>query len=138
MNTTLTIMTLGLCLCAIPAAATPHRNEAPRGLAVARAAQSARAARNVDVQLRRDWKEVASPDQSRAANGLAPLRRLPAGGWKDEWHSSTKPGQVGSVVPEPSAMTLFGVGLLLALQAIPRRARTSSADAEEGGAQEVA
>jgi hypothetical protein len=128
-------MTLGLSLWAVPGAATPNRDEVPRGLAVASAAH---AARNVDVQLRKDWKEVAGLYQRQAANGLIPSRSVPGRDWKDEWHSTTKPGQVGSAVPEPSAMTLFGVGLLLTLQAIPRRGRTSSADVEVGGSPEVA
>lgn len=138
MKTALTIMTLGLSLWAIPAPATPSREVDPRGLAVASAAHSARASRHVDVHLRSDWKEVAGLSQSQASNGLAHSRSKDGVDWKEHWRESKKPGQVGSAVPEPSAMTLFGVGVLLTLQAIPRKHRTSGVDAEPIGSPEIA
>lgn len=134
MKTALTIVTLGLSLWAIPAPATPSQEAIPRGLTVASAARASRATRHVDVELRRDWKDVASLHERQALNGIVRVRRNDhASDSADPWPASRKPSQVGSAVPEPSAMTLFGMGLLLALQAIPRRGRTSSAGAREAG-----
>lgn len=135
MRIALTILTLGLSLWAIPALATsyhPNHAEDSRGTTRASAARSARESRQVNVDLRRDDKELASSYGRRAGRGAIHVRHIEAKDWKDQW--GTKPGSVGSAIPEPSAMTLFGVGVVLALQAIPRRSARGSfvAERDEG------
>ena len=130
MKTILMISVLALSLWAIPGLATPSQKAQSRGQAVASAAKAAHAAKHLDVQLRSDWKDVARLHETQAANGLARVRSNDGIDSTDHWQPSSKPDQVGSAVPEPSAMMLFGVGVLLSLQAIPRRSRRSSSVAE--------
>jgi len=54
-----------------------------------------------------------------------------------QMHRTGAPRRLSDIapIPEPSAMTLFGVGVLLVLQAIPLRSLRSSPDSESGGVQ---
>jgi len=140
MRIALTILTLGMSLWAIPALATPYHHDDDdddsRGNKRTSAASYARESKQVNVYLRKDGKEFANSYGRRSGRGTVHVRHIEAKDWKDQW--GTKPGSVGSAIPEPSAMTLFGVGVVLALQAIPRRSARGRFVAEAGDGPEQA
>jgi hypothetical protein len=126
MKILLSILTLGSSIWALPALATPSHPIANRG----EAADS--------VELRLGAKDVASVyDHPKTAGARYDLAQDQGPG-QGPWSVPTKLADVGSPVPEPYSITLFGVGLLVALQAIPRRRSGESPIlAAEGAAAQV-
>jgi hypothetical protein len=135
MKILLSILTLGSSIWALPALATPSHPIANRGEAADSAPKSARAAA---VELRLGAKDVASVyDHPKTAGARYDLAQDQGPG-QGPWSVPTKLADVGSPVPEPYSITLFGVGLLVALQAIPRRRSGESPIlAAEGAAAQV-
>jgi PEP-CTERM motif len=125
-----TILTLCLGLWAIPALATPFQQAHARGPGIVGAARIEREGKQVNVHLWRNGEDVASLRGGNAGRGVTYARGMDGEGWKHQWGTRPKLGVVGSAVPEPSAMTLFGLGLLLTLQAIPRRSAGAGAGAD--------
>lgn len=125
MKSVLPILGLGLCLWSFPAAAGPY--DLP---------DHSNAAHEVGRGLR---IHHVAPVWRVHATGLSAIRvDLPTRAHRNPWANlEAEPGMrlapprilgVVSGIPEPSAMTLFGVGMVLALQAIPRRSARAKTD----------
>ncbi len=130
MKIALSILTLSLCVWALPALATPSHQIHARGKSEASASRSAK---HTDLDLRLDAKGKGSIGRGNAVRSTR-YEQAPdskdSKDWKSEWPTTTEPGGAGALVPEPSAILLFGVGLVVALQAIPRRSSYSGATGE--------
>lgn len=131
MKITLSILALGLSVCALPALATPSHLTKSRGKSEASASRSTK---HLDLDLRLDAKHNEKIDRGYAVQSTRYERALDGRDWKSQWPTRTEPGGAGALVPEPSAIMLFGVGLVLALQAIPRRSSHAGSTGESSGA----
>lgn len=128
MKIALSILTLGLSVWALPALATPSHQTHSNGKSEAR---GSKIAKHLDLDLRLDSKKGnGNFDHGNALRSTRLERALDGGDWKGQWPTRTDPGGAGALVPEPSASILFGVGLLVALQAIPRRSSHAASTGE--------
>lgn len=124
-------MVLGLSVFALPALATPSH---PMHSHEKSLTSASRSARPMDVDLRIDAKKAETFERGSFVRASRYERAKDGMDWKSPWNASPAPGDPGAFVPEPSAVTLFGVGVVVALQAIPRRSSRTGASGESGGA----
>ena len=129
MKIALSILTLGLSLWALPALATPSDQNDSRGKSEASASRSGKH----DVDLRLDGKDNGVRNHGNGAYRTRYESAQDGKKWKGEWTGDKAPNGGGALVPEPSAMMLFGAGLLVALQAIPLRSSRAQANGDAGG-----
>ena len=131
MKIAISILTLGLSVWALPALATPSHQTHSRGKSEDSASRSAK---HRELDLRLDEKINEKIERGNAVKSTRYERDLDGSDWKGEWPTRTVPGGAGALVPEPSAILLFGVGLVVALQAIPRRSSHAGSTGESSGA----
>lgn len=131
MRIALSILSLGLSVWALPALATPFHPTHSNGKSKAGAL---RFSKHLALDLRIDAKDMGSIYGSPGAKSARYERADYQGDWNARWTPRLGSGDLGTAVPEPSAVILFGAGLLLAQQAIPRRSSRASVPHGEGGA----
>ena len=131
MKIAISILTLGLSVWALPALATPSHLAKSRGKSEASASRSAK---HLDLDLQLDAKRNEKIDHGQVVPSTRYERAVDGSDWKSQWPTRTEPGGAGALVPEPSAVLLFGVGLVVALQAIPRRSSHAGYTGESSGA----
>lgn len=131
MKIVLSILTLGLSVWALPALATPSHPTHSRSKSENSASRSVK---DVAVDLRIDVKDKTTLEHGNSGKAMRYERAQDGRDWKSPWNARPIPAGSGTFVPEPSAITLFAVGVVLALQAIPRRSPRADSTGGSGGA----